>query len=377
MDSSIKSLGDRIKAFRKSLNLTQKNLANQMGFNSPETISQIERGDRELKAWELVQLAKLLSANLNDLLSIEDIKEKPIVLWRESPETKKEIKESKFIKHCEDYAILEELSGSRTIGQFPQKKVSPDDVSYEMARRLASEIRREFNLGDRPARELIKILEEGFGVKIWYFEMEEGSAASTIGPFGPAILMNLNEAPWRRNYNFAHELFHLITWESFPPDLIKKEPDLWNRLEQIANVFASCILLPGDDIRIEFEKNIDKDSIAYIDLIEIARKFDVSTEALLFRLLNLKLLDKDTVENILKDQLFREIDKSTMAPRWWQPPTLPERFVRLAFIAYKKDKISKSKLAGLLDTSLFDLPETLMEYGLVDREGYNVEVRVT
>ena len=376
MDLSIKSLGDRIKTFRKRLNLTQKDLAIQMGFNSPETLSQIERGDRELKAWELVQLAKLLSLNLNDLLNIESVQEKPVVLWRASLETEKEIKESKFIKHCEDYAMLEELSGNRTTEQFPQKKVGPDDISYETARRLASEIRREFNLGDRPARELIKILEEGFGIKIWYFEMEEGSAASTIGPFGPAILMNLNEAPWRRNYNFAHEIFHLITWNSFPPSLIKKSPDLWDKLEKIANVFASCILLPSDVVTVEFEKNRDKNSIAYIDLIGMARKFDVSTEALLFRLLNLKLLNKNTVDKILKDQLFREIDKSTMAPRWWLPPEFPERFVRLAFVAYKKGRLSKAKLAEMLDTSLIDLPKTLQEYGHKDREGYDAEVRV-
>lgn len=376
MDLSIKSLGDRIKTFRKRLNLTQKDLANQMGFNSPETLSQIERGDRELKAWELVKLAKLLSLNLNDLLRIENVQEKPVVLWRESPETDREIKESKFIKHCEDYAMLEELSRSRTAEQFPQKKVRPDDVSYETARRLASEIRREFNLGDRPARELIKILEEGFGVKIWYFDMEEGSAASTIGPFGPAILMNLNEAPWRRNYNFAHEIFHLITWNSLPPSLIKNSPDLWDKLEKIANVFASCILLPNDVVTVEFEKNIDKKSITYIDLIGMARKFDVSTEALLFSLLNLKLLDKNTVDNILKDQLFREIDRSTMAPSWWRPPEFPERFVRLAFVAYKKGKLSKAKLAEMLDTSLIDLPKTLQEYGHKDREGYDAEVRV-
>lgn len=376
MDLSIKSLGDRIKTFRKRLNLTQKDLANQMGFNSPETLSQIERGDRELKAWELVKLAKLLSLNLNDLLRIENVQEKPVVLWRESPETDREIKESKFIKHCEDYAMLEELSRSRTAEQFPQKKVSPDDVSYETARRLASEIRREFNLGDRPARELIKILEEGFGVKIWYFDMEEGSAASTIGPFGPAILMNLNEAPWRRNYNFAHEIFHLITWNSLPPSLIKNSPDLWDKLEKIANVFASCILLPNDVVTVEFEKNIDKKSITYIDLIGMARKFDVSTEALLFSLLNLKLLDKNTVDNILKDQLFREIDRSTMAPSWWRPPEFPERFVRLAFVAYKKGRLSKAKLAEMLDTSLIDLPKTLQEYGHKDREGYDAEVRV-
>jgi len=53
--------------------------------------------------------------------------------------------------------------------------------------------------------------------------MEEGSAASAIGPFGPAILMNSKEAPWRRNYNFAHELFHLITWESLKPALLLQQ----------------------------------------------------------------------------------------------------------------------------------------------------------
>jgi Zn-dependent peptidase ImmA (M78 family) len=82
----------------------------------------------------------------------------------------------------------------------------------------------------------------------------------------------LNEAPWRRNYNFAHEIFHLITWDSFPPSLIKKKPDLWDMLEKIVNVFASCILLPSDVVTVEVEKNIDKDSIAYIDLIGMAIK---------------------------------------------------------------------------------------------------------
>ena len=98
--------------------------------------------------------------------------------------------------------------------------------------------------------------------------------------------------------------------------------------------------------------------------------------AVLFRLLNLKLLDKNTVDNILKDQLFREIDRSTMAPIWWQPPEFPERFVRLAFVAYKKGRLSKAKLAEMLDTSLIDLPKTLQEYGHKDREGYDDEVRV-
>ena len=43
-------------------------------------------------------------------------------------------------------------------------------------------------------------------------------------------------------------------------------------LEKIVNVFTSCILLPSDVVTVEFEKNIDKDSIAYIDLIGMAIK---------------------------------------------------------------------------------------------------------
>ncbi len=377
MDSSAKTLGDRVKSFRKRLKLTQKDLSAQMGYNSAETISQIERGDREIKAFELVQLTKILSIDVNDLLRIEKPQKIPAVLWRESPVTQKEIKEAKFIKRCQEYATLEELSGIKTSSQLPQKNVNIDDLNYEMARRLASEISREFNLGDHPASELEKTLEDRFGVKVWYMALEEGSAASTIGYFGPAILINLNEAPWRRNYNFAHELFHLITWESFPPKSIAKEPGLWDRLEKIANVFASCILLPSDVVRGEFEKNIVNNKLAYIDLIGMARNLDVSTEALLYKLLNLKLLDKKTVKSLLDDQSFKDMDRSTMAARWRQPPKLPERFVRLAFIAYQKGRLSKAKLSELLDTSLFDLPDVLLSYGLYDREGYDAEVRIT
>lgn len=50
--------------------------------------------------------------------------------------------------------------------------------------------------------------------------------------------------------------------------------------------------------------------------------------------------------------------------------------MKLAFVAYKKGKLSKAKLAEMLDTSLIDLPKTLQEYGHKDREGYDAEVRV-
>jgi len=370
-----KTLGQRIARFRKELDLKQKDLASQLGVGSPQIISQIERGDRDVKAWELAKLSKIFHVSVSDLLATDEPEALPSVLWRVLPKMDKEIKEKEFLKRCREYALLEELNGITPHRDFPQEKADPHKINFDDAQRLAERVRQEFSLGDRPALVLERTLLDRYGVKVWYDELEEGSAATTIGSFGPAILMNSKEAPWRRNYNFAHEVFHLITWESIPAELLVKKPILWKRIEMIANVFASCLLLPGDAVRVEFNERVKDGKIAYIDLIAIARSFDVSTEALMYRLLNLNLFNKKTVNSVLSDEEFRSIDQTTMPSNWWEPPKFPEHFVILALRAYQKGKLSRAKLAGLLETSLLDLKETLQEYVLDDRESYKTEVR--
>jgi Zn-dependent peptidase ImmA (M78 family)/DNA-binding XRE family transcriptional regulator len=375
MDTSSRNIGKRIRFFRKRSGFTQHELASQVGFKSKETISQIERGDREIKAWELAELSRILSADINDLLRDEKPDKNPAVLWRQSPKEQKKLKETLFLKRCRQYALLNEMSGRKSGMSFPQKSVDLGHLSFETAEQSAVEVRREFSLGDRPAQALESTLQNVFGVIIWYMDLGEGSAASTIGPFGPAILMNSNEAPWRRHFNFAHELFHLITWKSIPPRLLNNQPDLWNRVEKVANVFASSLLLPSESVNLELNKYVKTDRVTYNDIIIIARDFGVSSEALLYRLLNMKRLKQATLDKILKDPIFRKIDHSTMAPQWWQPLNIPERFVRLAFVAYQMGKLSRVKLSEMLDTSLIDLPNILQEYGLSDTEGYDAEVR--
>lgn len=377
MNPSTQIIGKRVRSFRLRSGLTQQELATRLGFNSKETISQIEKGDRDIKALELSELSRILSVSMNDFLRVEKPEGKPVVLWRQFPEEHKKSKEALFINRCRQYAILEDLSDMRGGWSLPQKDVDPDHLNYETADQLAVEIRKEFGLGDRPALVLENALQNVYGVKIWSLDMGEGSAASTIGSFGPAILMNSNEAPWRRNFNFAHELFHLITWQSIPPSKIKNNPDLWDWLEKVANAFASSLLLPSESVTVEFNKYLKNKNISYTDFIDIARSFGVSTEALLYRLLNIKRLTRSVLDKVLKNPLFREIDRSTMAPQWWQPPEIPERFVRLAFVAYQKGRLSRAKLCDMLDTSLIDLSSTLQAYGLSNTEGYDAEVRTT
>ena len=180
--------------------------------------------------------------------------------------------------------------------------------------------------------------------------------------------MNTTEAPWRRNFSFGHELFHLITWDS--PNC--SEPVV----HKLANAFASSLLLPSDVVTPEFERRLTPRGISLADLITLAREFEVSTEALLWRLVNLRLLDHDVVERVLTNDDFRNVDRTSMASSWWSPPPLPERFVRLAFLAYKKGKLSKAVLADYLGASLIDLKTRLLEYGLDETADYDASVPV-
>jgi len=377
MENLRKILCRRITEMRKSLKLTQADLAKEIGVSSPQIISQIEQGKREVGAWELAKFAKILRTTTNTLLDIAEPKPLPEVLWRRIPE-QEEIKKADFLKHCQEYHDLERLNDIAPYENVPREKMDFNKADYQDITQLAERISRDISLGARPAAMLERALEDRYGVKVWYMYLgKDGSAASTVGTFGYAILMNSMEALWRRNYNFAHEVFHLVTWYSEKPDVLRNDEQLWQKVERFAEVFASCLLLPGDPLTLAFDKRIKKSSINYTDFIEIAREFDVSTEALLYRLLNLRRLTRKDVDRLLGDPQFRDMDRSTMSKSWWSPPELPERFVRLAFIAYKKGRITRARLARYLNTSLFDLDDLLKEYGLNDREDCKIKVRYT
>jgi Zn-dependent peptidase ImmA (M78 family)/DNA-binding XRE family transcriptional regulator len=372
-----KVLGNRIRNARIRLSLSQQQLAKEIGFSASQIISQIEKGEREVKAWELVNLAKALRIDVSQLLSVEEPKPLAPVLWRKYPETDKELIEAEFLQRCEQYALLEKLSDVFIKEELPSREVDFETLTYEYAESLGEEIRNHFELGSRPASCLSDILEEKYGVKIWYENLDEGSAASTKGSFGAAILMNSTEPPWRRNFNFGHELFHLIIWPSFSTESLSEDRELWDEVERRANAFASSLLLPAEELSKAFENRIKDDRIKYSDLIEVGREFGVSTEALLYRLLRLRFLQKDDVDSLLEDTDFRSLDRSFRSTDWWKPPEIPERFARLAFVAYKKGKLSRARLAEYLNTSLIDLSNTLLEYGLDDTKDYQASVRAS
>ena len=375
-----------LKNERESLGLTLKEVSEKIGFAHYQTLSYIESGEREIKAWELAKLANIYGRNIDFFFSPERQKKEVKILWR-NPEksTKKKEIERRFLSFCEKYKNLLRLLGeneeeNKELFLPITKNNLLSRNSFEYIAKIASDYLNLLQLGSRPTCSLVKILEEKIGIKIIHLELDpEISGGSTAGDFGMAILINANDAPWRRNYDLAHEFFHLITWDYFPPkEIYKKDSRGKNRIEQLADVFASTFLLPEDELRSEFIKKAEKNRISYLNSIEIAREFGVSIEALLWRLVNLNLIRKNTVKNELEKGNIKDLDKKSRYSDWeGEKPYLSSRYISSAIKAFQMGKISKAKFAEYVDKKFSEVSSFLKKYGYDENEDYSVAFNIT
>jgi len=365
-----RTIAERIRAAREALGYTQQRLAELAGFANLQTISDIERGQREVKAWELVQLARALHTDVDVLLGLRGAPEPIRVLWRRGSRGKDRRREAQLIARARRYAQLEEWCGEAVPSSLPNEQFDPATATLKSVEDLAERLRRSMDLGNIPAVSLLTTLEETYGVKIFYEPLPsetdgDSSAACARGDFGAAVLIDSSEAPWRRNFNLAHELFHLITWDAVEAAWTRDappggEPDWYESLERLANRFAAVLLLPADSLLSHWNARVDNGSIRYVDVIELARKFGVSTQALLYRMVGLRYLRTEEVERVLADPEFVRLDRRSQAEHWGPPPEpLPERYLRLAYQAYEREIIGPSKLAEFLEKPLgsFELPK--------------------
>ena len=140
----------------------------------------------------------------------------------------------------------------------------------------------------------------------------------------------------------------------------------------------SAFLMPEDEIRREVRKRIASGKITYFSLIEIAQDFDVSIEALLWRLVNLGLLDKKVVSKEIELGKLKEAEKKTRnVDTRMRNPYLSPRYISLAIRAFHLGKISKAKLAEYVGKKFSEIPNFLKEFGYREGEDYSVEYIVT
>jgi Zn-dependent peptidase ImmA (M78 family)/transcriptional regulator with XRE-family HTH domain len=371
-------LADRLKKARESAGLTIGEAASRLGFANYQTLSNIEKGDREVKASELALFARTYFCNINTLLMGDD---EPLtamnLLWRKAPtgERKKEI-EAYIKNRFEQYHFLERLLGIDKESNSRFITVKPVDIrTNNQIDGLASKIGNMLNLGSRPALSLQKVMEQILQIKILFIELSDfGSAAATVHPeLGAAVVVNNEEAPWRINFTLAHELFHIITWDTFSPVEMENNEQLFTDIEKKADRFASALLLPETEVRQELAKKIIEQKLPLSDIVDVAREFGVSTSAILYRMANLQLIPWDKANELSKDDELTMIDRRIRNDSAIDIP-VSERFISLSAKCLRKGLLSRGKFAEILGIDRADIDEFLEYRGLAEKEDVSVEI---
>lgn len=354
-------IAKRLKAARKHAGLTQQQLSDRLGFKDRQTLAAIESGLRKLSADELLNAMKVLNRDVEYFTDPFRIDGEANISWRVSAEKVRSV--SEFEEPAGRwpalYRYLAAQDGKRTA---PLSLNLTTKSSYEDAHSAADWLANEWKLGGTPAVSLEEAVRTRLQVLVLYVDAPDGiSGAAFRLPELSAILINRNELVGRRNFNLAHELFHLLTWETLPP-AHSEETGLFDRKkkrgEQLANCFASALLMPENTLRGWWERAPQENGVGWSSWVcESAVRFCVSATALQWRLVQLGMLKKDAVD----ESHDRNWTHETMETK---PRLFSSKFVEVLRAGLDEGRISVRRASALVGLSVDDLAGLFREYSL-------------
>ncbi len=344
-------LAARLRTARELRGMTLEALSTRTGIGV-SSLSEFENGKREPRLSQLEQIAAAHGKTVGWFFS-EEAPSAELVLWRKRPTGDEAITiENQFLRLCEQYHNLEQWTGANLECTLPAAPGDAASYDYSQVERLARAFRSQFDLGDRPAFSLLSVLEDECGVRIFHLSFEPtGTAASSVSDrIGRAILLNASSVRWRRNFDLAHELFHLLTWNTFRRGDARAQAVESEREEQLANAFASHLLLPTDALKEAIaEARRSGGSLRHSDLFDVARQFDVSVEALLWRMKRVFGRDPDMTRQDIT--VCRKLASAYETRSDTDVPKRPSRYRALVTRSLRDGKISIGRAAEYLGIS--------------------------
>ena len=316
------------------------------------SLSEFENGKRDPRLVQLRELAEIYRRPIAFFLDESEISEE-VVLWRNKPSSPglEEIR-ADLLKLAEQYHNLEVWCDDCQELNLPKSSGRAEAFGYSKAQSLAYEFRNRYSLGDMPGQTLLRVAEEVCKIKVFHLPFEPtGSAACSLSErSGAAILLNARNVRWRRNFDLAHELFHLLTWDAFGhASASDDEPS--EREEKLATCFARNLLMPQEALKNAVGTQLgDRKKLNFDDMFELARQFDVSADALLWQMKFVYSLSEEKIKFTL-EQIRNEVNYWDDSNKDVAPSVRPPRFLALARQALRKGEISTGRYAEYVGIS--------------------------
>ena len=365
-------IGARIKALREERNLSQDELARIFGFKDRQTVSAIETGERRVSADELLAVVQKLGASLDYFTDPFRLVGEGRFNWRQSGVPAAVLSAYELVAG-QLIAVFRRLGTE--VGEKPPlerralrlTKSSRFEDAGEAGERFAA----EHNLGDVPAGRLAEVMERDLNILVLMVTPSHSgvSGAACRLPDLDVVLINRDEAPGRRHFDLAHELFHILTWDAMAPVHVEDATETGgaNRVEQLANAFASALLMPARIVRAAADWRTLRGDALGAQLNATADRLEVTSTALMWRLVSLELLAKSAALAVPADAIRNNgrptglFAESLAAKR---PPLFSKRFVEIVARSVEEGRVSIRKIANLLDLSVDDLGDLLAAHGV-------------
>jgi len=359
MQSTIRK---RLLRLREARKVSQADLSAVMGMNNRQSLADLESGKRAIQPQELLAAAQYFGVAHSYFTDPLELAGEASFSWRKSSQcgasaiSSFEQTAGRWIATYRHLGKLMQASVNSSLTQTDVSKESTLDDAYREGSRVANTL----ELGDIPANRLASVLTEKLDILILHLDTVSGisGAACKLGPLH-SIMINRNEVPARRNFDLAHEFFHLLTWASMPPEHVEdvelsKKP----KVEQLADAFASGLLMPESCLLkyIQVKGIPKKDNPQWIK--EAATHFKVSGQAMKWRLKSLGYLSQVEAKKIDEVAIKVELPDE-------KPNLLSEAFVKRLDWAIQNGEMSVRKLADTLQMTIDDLERLFASYQII------------
>lgn len=359
-------VGERLAGARKAKGLTQQAVADALGF-ARTTLVAIEKGERRVRARELIRIADLYGRAVGDFVQPEPTvrDDSFVVQFRsarkpsdEPMDRDREQDIQRFRQLCEQYLELEDITDGALIRRDPAMYDTEGTDAEGAAEEVASAERNRLGLGDGPIGRLWELLGAALSLRVFAFPFADRRAAGLFAfteRLGGCIAVNLNHPEERRRWSTVHELGHFLTRHRFRAEIqvILSSHRRLPESERFAEAFARHFLMPGSGIvrRYQSLSRARGSSFSAADLLTLSQLYGVSIQAMSLRLEELRLLPAGTWTG-LKNAGFKvgaARKLLDLPPLEGECRRLPFRYELLAARAFMAGSISEERLMRFLE----------------------------
>lgn len=289
-------VAERLRHYREERDLTQEALCAAIGINSRQTLAEIEGLKRPITAEELARAASALNVSIEHFLDPFRLLGEGQFNFRMDEATPSVV--SEFEERVERwvamYRHLGEEEGAPPTIMSDRLHGLTRHSEFEEVEAAAERLVQRWKLGRCPAARLPSAIEERLGALVLFVDAPKGISGAAVHLKDlETVLVNRTESPGRQSYDLAHELFHVLTWQQMPPrrvETIGAARGKGSRVEQLANCFASAVLMPAEAVHHRW--NASHGLSAGLWIAHQANEWRVSIPALTWRLVTLKLISK-------------------------------------------------------------------------------------